>query len=136
MAKLIPIVVNDGKTTPVARTFSPNMESGVLTKFVELSTSGALNARPTLEIAVKPIGLNGRTTQEVVGTFHIPLVVTETVNGVTRDKVVGVNHYEFKATSSGASSKIDRKDGRVMLANLLNNASVINLIDDAEGYTS
>lgn len=136
MAQLAPIVINDGQTTPVAHTFTPNSESGVVTKFVELSANGSLNSRNTMEIAVKPIGLNGRKTQEITAIIHLPEVVTETVNGVNRDKIVGVNHAEFKVVASGVSAKQARKNARVLLLNLLQNAKVISLVDDAESFTS
>lgn len=136
MAKLAPIVINDGQTTPVAHTFTPNSESGVVTKFVELSANGSLNSRNTMEIAVKPIGLAGRKTQELVATIHLPEVVTETVNGVARDKVIGVDHVEFKVVASGVSTKQARKNARVLLWNLLANPTIVSLVDDGESLTS
>lgn len=136
MAQLGVITINDGEATPKAHAFTPNVEQGVLTRFVELSALGSLNARNTMDITVKPIGTNGRTTQEVVAAIHLPEVVTETVNGVARDKVVGVNHIEFKSVASGVSAKQARKNARVLLLNLLQNAKVIALVDDAESFTS
>lgn len=134
MANIVAITVNDGAATPKARVFTPNRGENNKVRYVELSTAGSLKARPSLEIQVKPLGVNGRNTQEVSGTMAVPIVVTETVNGVSVDRVVGTDYCHFRFTENANSTEQTRKNTRVMLANLLAQPTLLALVDKAESF--
>lgn len=136
MANIVTMTINDGAATPKPHVFTPNQGEAGKVRYVELSTSGSLKARPTLEIVVKPLGTNGRTTQEVHGTIAFPIVVQEEINGVTVDKIIGTDYAHFRFTESAQSSAVTRKNQRVMLKNLLDQATLVALVDNAESFVS
>lgn len=129
------ISVNDGKETPVAHVFKPVQRAGNTSNFAELAANGALLGRNALKITNKPLGQGGRTTQEVEIELHIPNVVVETVNGVTRQRVLDTDRIVIRHIAAASSDAARRKDVRVLGSNLLLNAVVAAVIDNAETFT-
>lgn len=134
MANIVAITVKDGAATPKDRVFTPNRGENNTVQYVELSATGLLKGRPTLEIKVKPLGQGGRTTQAVHQKMVVPVVVTETINGVQVEKILGYNSREIIDTFSPVSNEQDRKNLRVMSTNLQNSPTVVALVEKAESF--
>lgn len=129
------IIANDGKLTPEEHTFMPIQRTGNTSDFAEQNVDGSLMGRNALKITSKPLGQGGRVTQEVEIELSIPNVIVETVNGVTRSRVLDTDRIVIRHISASSSTAGRRKDTRVLGANLLTNAVVAAVIDNAETFT-
>lgn len=129
------ISLADGQETPVVHHFDPAQRQGNTCEFAELSDGGALIGRNALKVIQKPLGQGGRSTQELEIELHIPNVVTETINGVSRSRVVDTDRVVIRHIAAGSSDKARRKNIRVLAANALLNATLGTVIDNAETFT-
>lgn len=134
------IVINDGAATPVSHTFTPigKDEKGVM--WFEQTTP-----TPSFPIAAKRIGYSqkrefaprGQATgySKMVATLALPTLETLGNNsaGITPPPSVAyVEDFRVEARLAERSLKQERKDARVLTANLLANASIISAIDDLQ----
>lgn len=120
------IAINDGKATPVSHTFTPVTTDGY-------NASLANRAAPipqgfeTLDVKVrKPASAAGAYRIDVEMTF--PVVAT--VNGL--DSVVRTSKAVLTIYESSVGSEAERKDHRVLLANLLQNSTIATVIEKLE----
>lgn len=129
------ITIVDGQSTPVSHDFDPQQRSSNKATYVEFDPEGSLLGRNTLHITSKPLGQGGRSTQEVELELYIPNVVTETVNGVDREKILDSDRVIIRHIAGSSSTMQRRKDIRTLALNLLQNADVLSMIDNAESIT-
>lgn len=129
------ITVKDGKDTPVDHVFRPIQRTGNTSDFAELAANGSLMGRNALKIVNKPLGQGGRVTQEVEIELHIPNVIVEVVNGVSRQRIIDTDRIVIRHIAAASSDATRRRDVRALGANLLLNATVATVIDNAETFT-
>lgn len=125
MPALAPITINDGTSTPVPHTFSPVTTDGYVALLKE-RTSVPL-ANPGLDVSVRPpVGSNG--------LYRVRMVI-KMPQSVTVDGVVKVDHIptiSIEMLASERSTEQNRKDLRLMAANLLAHASVVTVLEKLE----
>lgn len=108
------LVINDRATTPVAHTFTPDGDdaNGVHV-FSEKTSVPAGNARYTASLRSS----NGKYRPTVKLT--IPVVQTQTINGVSSPVVVRTAYAEVNFTFDSLSSEQERADCVGLLVNSL-----------------
>lgn len=124
MAARANLVVKDRTTpTPVDRTFTPDgSDANRVHLFSEKTGVVAGNARYTAQLRRS----KGKFRPTV--RLAVPIVQTQTVNGVATPVVVRTAYLEFSATFDEVSSAQERADAVGMLANSL--ASTQSMIND------
>lgn len=128
MATRANIVVNDGAATPVAHTFNPmGKPSGSDYEIYVERASGKPEFQSEIRIKTQQPSKSGQP-YKVFATMIQPKIVN--VNGV--DTLDRQSRLDLTFTTSSRSITQDRKDLRVMLRNLLENAQVIAVIDNLE----
>lgn len=95
MPSIAAITINDGATTPVSHTFAPiDVRDGV-GELAERRASGSMIGENKLGLSTRRVSASKRDKSEV--RLAIPKVVTETINGVAVDKVVGTSYVRILA---------------------------------------
>lgn len=115
MAARSNLVINDRAATPVAHTFTPdgNDVNGVAI-WSEKGSVPAGNPRYTARI-YQDKGGKFRASAKLT----IPIVQTQTINGVSTPTVVRTSYLEFNATFDSLSSTQERADAVGLMANSL-----------------
>lgn len=120
MPQIIPIVINDGQSTPAAHTFSPKMVKDGMTSMFEEAV-GVPVLRRTMALTVRPpVGGNGmyRVKFEVAS----PLGATDPVTGAVT--VRGVNRSVQELLIHESSSDVEIKNTLAFADNGLSNAFI------------
>lgn len=126
------ISVLDGQPTPVAHVFSPESNSGLEANYAE-RTSGISLGYPKLKLNMQ-LAEKNKPLNKVRVRFSVPKL--ETISGSTTAGLTPAPRLAYVATFDGTfifherATKQERKDLRVLLANILANASVVEVIDD------
>lgn len=95
MPSIAAITINDGATTPVSHIFAPiDVRDGV-GELAERRASGSLIGENKLGLSTRRVSASKRDKSEV--RIAVPKVVTETINGVAVDKVVGTSYIRIHA---------------------------------------
>lgn len=127
------ITLADGKATPVSHVFTPVRKAGAVAEWAEPSADGSLVSRNTLFVEQKLPG-RGRSTASNELQIVIPVVATETINGVPRTIVIDKVRAIVQIVAGPATPKSYRTDARVLLSNALKNADVVAAFDDVTGF--
>jgi hypothetical protein len=126
MPQLAAIAVADGAASPVTHTFSPTTSNGQ--KALLHNRAASLpRGYESLNVEVTQPG-SATAAYRVIGSFLLPTVAS--VEGL--DTVVRQNKVDFTFNFSQDSTEQDRKNARVMLANLLANALITTVIEKLE----
>lgn len=105
MPQLAPVVLKDGKATPVDHTFKPRGIDGGVTTLVESAGTPLGESRVTLS---QNRGTNGRI--RVALKFAVPVTQDATVNGVTRPTVVRTSYADVTFNFDASGSPAERAD--------------------------
>lgn len=120
------IAINDGKGSPQTHTFAPVSTDGSKGDLANRSAS-IPQGYETLDVKVtKPGSSTGAYRIDVNMTF--PVVAS--VNGV--DVVVRTSKFVATLYETAAGPEADRKDHRVLIANLFQNALITQVIEKLE----
>jgi len=124
MPALQNLVLTDRAATPVNHTFTPRDIVSGLGTVVE--TSGVPVGENRVQVA-----LNRTTSGRYKGVLkmQLPVVQTETINGVDTPKVVRTAYADLQLTFDGTSTEQERKDLVGMLASALDSSKT--LVNDA-----
>lgn len=124
MANIQNLVLADRESTPVNHTFTPRDASGNI-GIVQESTGVKIGDK-TYSISVRktPSGL-----WKVTLKFVVPVVVTETINGVSVPRVQRTSYVTAEFTYGADSTEQERKNVVGMFADSLGSAKV--LVNDA-----
>lgn len=123
MAQAATIVTNDRQATPVAHNFAPRAVLADQATFVEANSYPI--GEKTLSIRSRKSG----TRYYVRVTLLVPVLVTETINGVAVPKVPRNAFIDATFRFDETSSLQERKDAVGMFANAL--ASSQTVVDSA-----
>lgn len=108
------LVINDRAATPVAHTYSPDGDdSKGVHLYSEKTTVPAGN--PKYSISLKQSGGRYKGTVRLA----IPVVQTQTINGVSAPVVVRTAYIEFTTNFDGLSSAQERADAIGLMVNSL-----------------
>lgn len=122
------IVINDGKTTPVAHTFSADDRNGSLAKFANRAAT-LLEAMEQLWVSVlKP---NSKAAAKQHQT-DLVIPVTAVVDG--KEQVIRTSKVRIIYSFAPDSLVSERKDLRTLVQNLHANAGYQTSIDNVESY--
>lgn len=122
MPVLQTVVLTDRATTPVAHTFAPiggPRSNGVAT--VAKSMDGTPVSERKLSISQRQV--NGKVKTRML--LAVPVVQTETINGISTPKIVREAWVDCTFTFSRNSSEQERKDVVGMFASALEPAKVL-----------
>lgn len=120
MPQFTTLVLTDRAATPVARTFVPKDErNGVYT--VVNSPSGIPVGEMRYSLSTRRV--NGRVKTRAV--FAVPVVQTETINGISKPKVVREAIIDASFTFSADSSEEERNNAVGMFADSLGTGKVL-----------
>lgn len=126
MAARSNLVLNDRAATPVAHTFTPDGDdaNGVHI-WSEKGSVPAGNPRFTARV-YRDKGGKYRATLKL----HVPIVQTQTINGVSSPVIVRDHYVELHATSEGTSTAQERADAIGLMANAMaaNQAQINDLL--------
>lgn len=128
MPAIAAIAINDGKTTPVLHTFSPQTTNGSLAEFLNRSATIQAGMEQLHIEYVKPRSANA------AHQYKVKLVrpVTANVSGV--DTVVRKSTTTLTMNFGNDSTAADRKDEVALLRNLFTNAGFISAVENLEPY--
>lgn len=128
MPAIAALTVNDGATTPVAHTFSPQTTSGAKAVWADRSPSIPAGFRTISHELADPNG--NRTVHKMTMGFMIPVVQTvDTVDTVTR-----YNSAQVILNINPGSSLQERKDLLAYVANTLGLATVKTSVENLEPF--
>lgn len=116
MAQYAPITVLDGKPTPASHTFVPNGESPkdpAINRFKE--STGVKKGDNLLTTSLREQGTNSKFRMQLT----LPVMVTETINGVSVPRVVRTIFIDMSMVFDELSTQQERKDAQILLSNLL-----------------
>ncbi len=118
MPQLQNLVLTDRKATPVAHTFTPsNIESGVATV---IETTGVPVGNAKVSLSLRQTSANGGVGRyKALLKMAIPVVVNETINGVSVPKVARTAYADVEFTFDQTSTEAERNDLVGMLADAL-----------------
>lgn len=115
MAQLTSIVLTDRKATPVAHTFLPRTIEGPVATLIESTGIPVGDSRFTISLG-KPTA-QGKYKPTL--RLTIPVVQTQTLNGVSTPVVVRTAYAEASFSFDATSSEAERNDVVGMLADSL-----------------
>lgn len=114
MPQLANLILTDRATTPVNHTFTPRDVVSGVGAVVESSGVPIGNNTFTIGVTKTPAGRYKATVR-----LAVPVIVTETINGVARPAVVRTSYADLAFTFDATSSEQERKDVVGMLASSL-----------------
>lgn len=121
MPQLANLILTDRAATPVNHTFTPRDVVGGVGAVVESSGVPIGNNTFTVGVTKTPAGRYKSTVR-----LAVPVVVTETINGVARPAVVRTAYADLTFTFDATSSEQERKDMVGMLASSLDSSKWTN----------
>lgn len=131
MPTLANLVLTDRAGTPVAHTFVPRGRPNGVGTLVE--SSGVLNGERKFSIGTRTSATKRKITLRLV----LPVVATETINGVSNPKIVRTAYANIEFTFDAASTTQERKDCVGMLQNALDSSKTMVdkiLVDNEDLY--
>lgn len=131
MSAISAIAIQDGQATPVTHTFNP-IESGAHSLWRENQAGLALVGQGSITVDVLPDARTGLNRVKMMMSLPALEVITgQNSAGYTAAPKVGYENkvkIEFFLPSRGTAAQ--RKDLRVLLADLLGDAQVIDLVEN------
>lgn len=122
MPSIAPLVITDRATpTPVSHTFNPDGMPNGIAMLAERPTDGT-------SIGANTLGLSNRKTgTKVKGrlTLTLPIVQTETINGVSRPTIVRTAYIDLNVTFDKGASQQERDNAIGLLRSALDPAKAL-----------
>lgn len=123
MAARANLILQDRAATPLTRTFSPaGMDPNGVHVFTEKTAIPIANSQYTARIS------KGKSAYNVTLRLAMPVVQTQTINGVSSPVTLRTNYIEVKASVSLTSTDQERKDLVGIMAYSLNTG--VGMIND------
>lgn len=117
MPQLASIVLTDRATTPVNHTFQPRDIVAGVAEVVE--STGVPIGDNSLTVSLKKPGANGSPRYKGVLKLVLPIVQTQTVNGVSTPVVVRTSYATVEFSFDKTSTEQERKDAVGMIQSAL-----------------
>jgi hypothetical protein len=123
------ITAADAAATPVNHDFLPSRVDGDIAKFNEKSASHASGYWPLTLSLREPTAQNGSRVYRSQVNLAIPVLVTETINGVAVPKVAYTLRFNGEFILPADSTTQNRKDLRKLVVGVLDNALTKDVIE-------
>lgn len=117
MPNLAPLVLKDQATTPADHTFTPRSFSASNNEAVLAESTGVPVGDSTVTITGPLVTPKGRYRVDIV--VKVPVVQTETINGVSNPKVVKAAYANLSFNFDANSTTQERKDIIAFVRNAL-----------------
>jgi hypothetical protein len=129
MAQLASISIDDAETTPVTHTFTPLNIKNDVARWKE--SDGTPIGDNSLTISIRAT----ESKYKVRATLGMPVVVNETINGVTVPSVARTAYCNVEFTFDQKSSQQERKNIVELMSDVLacDNAVIASTLYDLEG---
>lgn len=133
-----PIVLTDGKSTPVDHTFNPTMTQGDQSWFTNRAANAGVTAGYETLYARASLPTGNEEVSRSIVKLTVP--VLEQPNGGNSEGYVAPMKKAFEqsiqvtAINHKRGDKASRKDLRIMLVDFLESAEGIALFDDQESF--
>lgn len=121
MPQIANLVLTDRAATPVNRTFTPRNVERAKGTLVHSSGVPVGESRLTIASNVTPAG-----KQKVTVNLTMPVVATETINGVSNPRVVRTNYASAEFSFDATSTEQERKDVVGMLQSVFDSSKWTN----------
>lgn len=128
MPAIAAVTINDGQSTPVARTFSPVTTNGAKAEWAERSSTSPAGFLGISHEVRRPASAGA--AQRIIIGFNLPVV--ETVNGVAQ--VTRYSSAKVEMNFANLSTESERKDLLAYVRNFLANASVATSVASIEPF--
>lgn len=136
MAAIAPISVNDGQATPVAHVYNPIQTGDVASYKRNGDTAVPVVGYENVQLSLKEANGSSEAVNRAKITLRIPVLETPAGGAqsgyVAPPKVAYFMMGTLEMILPNRSTAAQRKDLRVLCANLLANAQVIALIEQLE----
>lgn len=132
MPAISTITLADGQGTPVNHNFDPLKVDGDKALYRDSSSGSASGFKPVILSLRDPVPGNASQVYRVQVSLAVPIVQTQTVNGVTSDVVVRTGRFNGEFIIDGSSTPAERKDLRAFAKNLLGHAALASLVEDLQ----
>lgn len=132
MPAISTITLADGQGTPVNHNFDPLKVDGDKAMYRDSSSGSASGFKPIVLSLRDPIVGNASQVYRVQISLAVPIVQTQTVNGVSSDVVVRTGRFNGEFIVDGSSTPAERADLRAFAKNLMTHASVQALLEDLQ----
>lgn len=135
MANIGNIVINDGKPTPVAHTFAPNGNTGTEASYVDRALGVSLGF-PSINTRLTLPGKVAGASQLNKIRINLKVPRLEEVAGSTSNGFAPAPRLAYLGSFEGSfifherATAQERKDVRILIANLLAAPAIVDLIDN------
>lgn len=131
MGAITTITVADAAATPVDHDFIPKQIDGNVARYLEKSSSSPIGFWP-LGVSLRETGGNNGNAKlyRARVTFDMPIVQTETIDGVDYPKLVRTYRASVDIAMPEDGTLQERKDFRKMLAEILDDSSVVDVLEN------
>lgn len=135
MPDISTIVVPDAATTPVNHTFNKVKVNGDTAYFIEQSNASALGYWPLTLTNRAPLAGQTEKLYRSKMSLAIPVVVSETINGIGRPILEYTSRYNVESIVPAAATLQNRKDLRKIAVGLQNDASWLAMVESQLNVT-
>lgn len=130
MTAISVITLPDAAATPVNHDFNPTKVEGDTATYLEQSATSSVGYWPLSMTHRAPLpGQVDKLFRDTV-KLAIPLVVTETINGVSRPTVLGTMRANLEFVIPDSATLQNRKDLRKLAVGALNSAAFISNMEN------
>jgi hypothetical protein len=131
MSAIAPITVNDGQATPAAHTFNPVTSAPPV--YREAQAGLPINGQGLLNIIVSPAQKGLQKVRIVLSAPALETATAANAQGYTAaPKVAYTNKVDATFILPERGTSAQRKDLRKLFLNLLDNAQVVDTIDNLQ----
>ncbi len=132
MGSITTIVVPDAAATPVNHTFNPVRVNGDSAVMLEKSNASSLGYWPLTLTQRSPVAGSTEKTYRTKISLAIPVVYTETINGVGRPSLGYTLRANVEFVIPADATLQNRKDLRKVIVGILNDASTVSMVEAQE----
>lgn len=130
MGAITTITAADAAATPVTHSFEPSRIDGDVAKFTEKTATHASGYWPLTVSLREPSASNGSRVYRSQVNLALPILVTETINGVSVPRVAYTMRVNVEFILPNDSTLQNRKDLRKLTVGILDHALVKDAIEN------
>jgi len=130
VGNLTTIVVPDAAATPVNHTFQPVKVDGDTATLMEKSNTSSLGYWTLSMTQRQPLAGQTDKVYRTKAIFTMPIVYSETINGVTRPSLGYTLRATVDITVPESAVLQNRKDLRKLLVGILNDGQFVDMVEN------
>lgn len=129
MSAIGTITLADGQSTPVNHVFDPLKIDGDTARYRNSDAASASGFMPLAISLRDPIPGGASQVYRVQVSLAVPIVQTQTVNGITSDVVVRTGRFNGEFIIDASATQAERKDLRAFAKNLLADTVMASVLE-------